>query len=61
MTYFFYSLSGTIWLLNMVTFVIGSVWVLMVALNELLIAMGVDKWKSCGLNAVKPRKMKSGR
>ena len=61
MTYFFYSLSGTIWLLNMVTFVIGSVWVLMVALNELLLSMGVDKWKNCGLNAVKPRKMKSGR
>ena len=48
-------------MLNMVTFVIGSVWVLMVALNELLLSMGVDKWKNCGLNAVKPRKMKSGR
>lgn len=61
MQYLFYSLMGTIWLLNLMTFVIGSAWVLVVALNELLISMGVDKWKNYGLNALKPKRTKSGR
>lgn len=57
--YFFYSLAGTIWLLNLMVLVIGSAWVLVVAFNELLISLGVTKWKNYGLNALKPKRTKS--
>lgn len=59
--YFFWSLMGVLLLSGLMTVTIGSIWVLMIALNELLQVMGVEKWKNYGLNALHPKKLKSGR
>lgn len=59
--YLYWSLMGTLLLSGLMTGVIGSIWVLLIALNELLQVMGVDRWKNYGLNALRPKKMKSGR
>lgn len=50
--YFFDSLMGVLLLSGLMTFVVGSCWVLVIAVKEF---MGEIGWKNYGLN-VQPRK-----
>ena len=50
--YFFDSLMGVLLLCGLMTFVVGSVWVLTIAVKELLNEWGIE-WKSFGMNAPK--------
>lgn len=58
MMYFFDSLMGTILLTGMMTFVVGSCWVLVIAIKELMGELG---WRNFGLNVQPKRKLKSSR
>lgn len=59
--YFFWSLMGVLLLSGLMTVVIGSIWVLMIALNELLEVMGVEKWKDIGMSVQLKKRLKSSR
>ena len=56
--YFFDSLMGTILLSGMMTFVVGSCWVLVIAVKEF---MGEIGWLNIGVTAQPRRRLKSGR
>lgn len=59
--YFFWSLMGVLLLSGLMTVVIGSIWVLMIAFNELMDALGVEKWKDIGMSVQLKRRLKSSR
>lgn len=56
--YFFDSLMGTMLLSGLMAFVVGTCWVLVIAIKELMGELG---WKNFGLNVQPKRKLKSSR
>ena len=59
--YFFDSLMGCILLSGLMICLVGCIWVLLIALNELLETLGVERWKNYGLSALTKRRLRSGR
>lgn len=56
--YFFDSLMGVLLLSGLMTFVVGSCWVLVIAIKEF---MGEIGWQSIGVTVQPKRKLKSSR
>jgi hypothetical protein len=56
--YFFDSLMGVLLLSGLMTFVVGSCWVLVIAIKEF---MGEIGWLNIGMNAQPRRRLKSNR
>ena len=56
--YFFDSLMGVLLLSGLMTFVVGSCWVLVIAMKEFMGELG---WRNFGLNVQPKRKLKSSR
>lgn len=56
--YFFDSLMGVLLLSGLMTFVVGSCWVLVIAMKEFVGELG---WKNFGLNVQQRKKLKSSR
>jgi len=59
--YFFDSLMGVLLLSGLMTLVVGSAWVLVIAIKELMDALGVDRWKNYGVSVLPRRKQKLSR
>ena len=56
--YFFDSLMGVLLLSGLMTFVVGSCWVLVIAMKEF---MGEIGWRNIGMNVQPKRKLKSSK
>jgi hypothetical protein len=59
--YFFNSLMGVLLLTALMILVVGSAWVLVVAINELCEALGVDLWKNFGASVLPKKRQRLGR